>query len=180
MRVCMIIKRQKFTTSLLCPNQGTDRQKKVLSSRHLRIDRNCKSETPVYMILLPQRARSCHLSHCIVNFEICNSICKSKHLKGQLWPRLRDEKWALSHSVSWRSVVTPPTWRKIITFSSCVMKVSCDPAWVTKNDHFLILCHEGQLWPHVGKEKWSLSHFVGPRVCHSTFFGSKECHWASV
>ena len=76
MRACMIIKRQKFTTSLLCPNQGTDRQKKVLSSRHLRIDRNCKSETPVYMILYPQRACSCHLSHCIVNFEICNSICK--------------------------------------------------------------------------------------------------------
>ena len=113
MRACMIIKRQKFTTSLLCPNQGTDRQKKVLSSRHLRIDRNCKSETPVYMILLhahvlaychiallivkfattfanggkitqtpskmillPQRARSCQLSHCIVNSEICNNICK--------------------------------------------------------------------------------------------------------
>ena len=25
------------------------------------------------------------------------------------------------------------------------MKVSCDPAYVTKNHHFLILCHEGQL-----------------------------------
>ena len=27
---------------------------------------------------------------------------QSKHLKGQLWPRVSKEKWALSHSVSWR------------------------------------------------------------------------------
>ena len=32
---------------------------------------------------------------------------KSKHLKGQLWPRVSDEKWALSHAVSWRSVGSP-------------------------------------------------------------------------
>ena len=35
----------------------------------------------------------------------------------------------------------------------CVMNVSCDPALVMENEHFLMLCHEGQLWPHVSNEK---------------------------
>ena len=39
---------------------------------------------------------------------------------------------------------------------------------------------QGQLWPRVGNEKWPLFHSVGPRVCHVTFFGSKECHWANA
>ena len=56
------------------------------------------------------------------------SYISSKHLKGQLWPRVSDEKSSLSHAVSWRSVVTPRKWRKIITFTCCVMNVSCDPA----------------------------------------------------
>jgi len=43
------------------------------------------------------------------------------------------------------------------------MKVSCDPALLTKNDHFLMLCHEGQLWPRVTDKKWSLSHAVSWR-----------------
>ena len=60
---------------------------------------------------------------------------KSKHLKGQLWPRVWDEKWSLC-----------PT-------------VSCDPACDTKNDHFaqrsvvtprvrwkMITLPNGQLW----------------------------------
>ena len=42
----------------------------------------------------------------------------------------------------------------------CVMNVSCDPALVMENEHFLMLCHEGQLWPHVSNEKWALSHAV--------------------
>ena len=48
-----------------------------------------------------------------------------------------------------------------------------DRAWLSKH-------LKGQLWPRVGNEKWSLSHSVGPRVCHVKFFGSKESHWANA
>ena len=48
-----------------------------------------------------------------------------------------DEKWSLSQAVSWRSVGTPVS----------------DKKWMfgTKNDHFLKLCHEGQLGPPASK-----------------------------
>ena len=29
----------------------------------------------------------------------CKPLCKSKHLKGQLWPRVGNKKWSDSHSV---------------------------------------------------------------------------------
>jgi len=87
--------------------------------------------------------------------------------EGQLWPRVSDEKWSLSHAVSWMSVVTPRYWRKMITFSCCVMKVSCDPALLTKNDNFLMLCHEGQLWPR----DWRVGKlWCGNLVCAATNF----------
>ena len=48
--------------------------------------------------------------------EKCHFL-SSKHLKGQLWHRVGDKKWALSHSVSWWSVMTARGWRKMSTFS---------------------------------------------------------------
>ena len=42
-----------------------------------------------------------------------------------------------SHLLSLLIVQEIKASRKIITFSFCVMKVSCDPALVTKNEHFL-------------------------------------------
>ena len=43
----------------------------------------------------------------------------------------------------------------MITFSSCVLEVSCDPPWVTKNDHFFKLCSGGQLGPPLSDKKLS-------------------------
>ena len=48
-----------------------------------------------------------------------------------------DEKWSLSQAVSWRSVGTPVSDKKRM--------------FGTKNDHFLKLCHEGQLGPPASK-----------------------------
>ena len=43
----------------------------------------------------------------VYKLESIWTCLSSKHLKGQLWPRISNEKCALSHSVSWRSVATP-------------------------------------------------------------------------
>ena len=40
-----------------------------------------------------------------------------------------------------------------------IEKVSCDPTLITKNHHFLMLCHDGQLWPRVSHPKCALSWF---------------------
>ena len=55
----------------------------------------------------PQSSRQGWSYHCW-RCQPNHNIYQSKHLKGQLWPRVSK-------------------WRKMSTFSFCVMKVSCDP-----------------------------------------------------
>ena len=53
------------------------------------------------------RSRSASSSRPLSLSSLPSTSSLSKHLKGQLWPRVSNEKWSLSHSVPWRSVVTP-------------------------------------------------------------------------